>query len=259
MNSYVSIYIPRMSYLWTEDSIRNIMNKNGLGTVTHVDFTPINKKPGFAENYDSTFMSAFVHFMDPVLCADGKYYWMTGAPLGEFWTTIAEGKSYKLQVTKDEYWICLKNKNPIKRTLMNIHQVVENGRHLENLIMTQAEEIKNLRTYITDLHDSHDKVRQVIHSIIGGIFCQQTQSRAIDQILNTMYGITEKSEFPECSIWPTTRQGDENRLRIEKLEETVKMLTSFDSECFEQHLETSSTSSTNSERIKNSYDLCGNA
>jgi hypothetical protein len=227
MNSCVSIYIPRMSYLWTEDSIRNIMNKNGFGTVTHVDFTPINKKPGFAEDYESTLMSAFVHFMDPVLCADGKYYWMTGAPLGEFWTTIAQGNSYKLPVTKDEYWICLKNKNPIKRTLMNIHQVVENGRHLESLITRQAEEIKNLKDTVDELSKKLDGIHGAVYQLIGGLFCQRTQGGIMDVHMYNLgfeqYSTTKYDTHPS-GIWPTTRQGDINRTRIEQLEKKVKSL-----------------------------------
>jgi len=151
MNSRVSIYIPRMSIVWTETSIKNKMNNYGLGTVSHVDFTPISKKPGFEEEYNIPFMSAFIHFSDPVLCADDNYYRMTGEPIGIFWTTIMEDNPYRLQITTDEYWICLKNKNPIKKTRMNIHQIVENGRYLENLIMKQADEIKNLKENIINI------------------------------------------------------------------------------------------------------------
>lgn len=219
MNSNVSIYIPRMSIVWSENNVKNIMSRMGLGTVTHVDFTPINKKPGFGEEFDTRVMSAFVHFMDPVLCADGKHYWMSGAPIGEFWTKIANGDSYKLQVTSSEYWICLKNKNPIKRTLMNIHQVVENGRHLENLITEQAAEIKNLK-------DTVNSLRQTVYQLLGGLFCQTKQEGIMNTHLKNIGFIDNVSNLENnthpSGIWPTTRQGDENRARIEKLEETIK-------------------------------------
>ena len=270
MNSHVSIYIPRMSTVWTEDGVKEIMRKYGIGTVTHVDFTPINKKPGFAEDYECATMSAFVHFMDPVLSADGKYYWMTGAQLGQFWTTIANGQSYKLQVTRDEFWICLKNKNPIKRTLMNIHQVVENGRHLESLVTTQAEEIKNLKETVEDLTKKLDGIHGTVYQLIGGLFCQRTQSGMIDFHLKGLglmeyKNATTKYDTHPSGIWPTTRQGDENRKRIEQLENTLKTMLEFDANCFayeqvETKSDTSSVSSNSSEeRIKNSFDLCGNA
>jgi diadenosine tetraphosphate (Ap4A) HIT family hydrolase len=229
MNSYVSIYIPRMSTVWTQDGVKEIMRKYGIGTVTRIDFTPINKKPGFGEDVDSVVMSAFIHFMDPVLCADGNYYWMTGAPLGQFWNTIAAGEPYKLQITRDEYWICLKNKNPVKNTLMNIHQVVENGRHLESLVTAQAEEIKNLKETIDGLSKKLEGVHRVVFQIVGGIFCQRTQKELMNLHLYHLgfeqykNAHIEKDTHPS-EHWPTTRQGDKNSKRIQKLEEKVKSL-----------------------------------
>jgi hypothetical protein len=269
MNSPVSIYIPRMSTVWTEHHIKNVMSSNGYGTVTHVDFTPLNKKPGFAEDYESDLMSAFVHFMDPVLCADGKYYWMSGKPLGDFWTKITQGQSYKIQITKDEYWICLKNKNPIRRTLMNIHQVVENGRHLESLVTTQAEEIKNLKDTITGLSGKIDGLRGAVYTLLNGLYCQHTQMESLNEHLQ-LIGLEHSVETDYCDthpsgFWPTTRQGDRNRKRIEQLENTLKTMLEFDTNCFAyEQVETKSDASSVSsncseERIKNSYDLCGNA
>ena len=67
MNSPVSIYIPRMSTKWNDEGIKRMMTLFLIGTVSHVDFTPINKKPGFGENVDFEVMSAFVHFSDPYI------------------------------------------------------------------------------------------------------------------------------------------------------------------------------------------------
>jgi len=58
MNTYASIYIPRMSTIHTEDSIKTIMLQLNIGTVERVDFIPIGKKPGFSENTDDNVMSA---------------------------------------------------------------------------------------------------------------------------------------------------------------------------------------------------------
>jgi hypothetical protein len=75
---------------------------------------------------------------------------------------------------------------------------------------------------------------------------------------------TEHDTHPS-GIWPTTRQGDENRERIEKLENALKSALDFNANCFayeqvDTKSDCSSLSSNGSEeRIKNSYDLCGNA
>jgi hypothetical protein len=76
-----------MSTLHTVASIKNIMSSYRIGTVERVDFTPINKKPGFGENVDEIVMSAFVHFSDPLLGYDNCYNYMSDSYLGnnDFW------------------------------------------------------------------------------------------------------------------------------------------------------------------------------
>ena len=142
-----SIYIPRMSVNHTEDTIRKIMHEFRIGTVSHVDFIPINKKPGFVEKFDQVMMSAFVYFSDPWLSsADDMYDFKNEKYNGniQFWNGIAAGDARQLRISPKEYWICLKNKKPVQRTIMNIHQVVENGRYLENLVQEQAKKIEEL-------------------------------------------------------------------------------------------------------------------
>jgi hypothetical protein len=229
MISAVSIYIPRMSALWTESDIKNVMSFYSIGDVSNVDFTPINKKPGFAEDYESELMSAFVHFDEPYYSPDGKYNCKSGELLMEFWTTIAEEKAYKLQVNRDEYWICLKNKNPVKRTFMNIHQVVENGRHLESLVTAQAEEIKNLKETITELTEKLDGVHLALYQLLGGLYCQRTQPYALNEHLDIIGLGNDDRLIPiddthPSGIWPTTRQGDENSTKIEELEKRLQFL-----------------------------------
>jgi hypothetical protein len=156
MSIYSSIYIPRVDSEHTEESIAYYMSAHHIGYVSHVDFTPINKKPGFDENLNQVVKSAFVHFSDPWFCSDKQYYFQRRTYPGnsQFWNTISAEKSYKIQVSNNEYWICLKNKNPVQRTMMNIHQVVENGRYLEKLITMQAEEIKNLTDTVRKLEET---------------------------------------------------------------------------------------------------------
>ena len=142
-----SIYIPRMSVNHTEDTIRKIMHEFRIGTVSHVDFIPINKKPGFVEKFDQVMMSAFVYFSDPWLSsADDMYDFKSKKYMGniQFWDTIAAGNANQINISEKEYWLCLKNKKPIQRTIMNIHQVVENGRYLEILVQEQSKKIEEL-------------------------------------------------------------------------------------------------------------------
>ena len=285
MNSNVSIYIPRMSAGWTHEAIRDTMAYHHIGTVSYVDFTPINKKPGFGENVDDVVMSAFVHFIDPIMKPDNQYNSMRNfTETKQFWDRIASGQAYKLRISSHEYWLCLKNKNPIQRTMMNIHQIVENGRHLENLITQQAVEIKNLKDIVDSQQKSIDGHQSVIYQLLGGLFCQRTQSGILYSHLrniglDTSYNHQEADYIEHPSgIWPTTRQGDECEKKIERLEKIIENLlieekqdnelwiqkhfrrfnnndeSSIDSDL----LEDGEIPSETSERIKNSYQLCGN-
>jgi hypothetical protein len=201
------------------------MSSYQIGTVERVDFTPINKKPGFGENVDEIVMSAFVHFSDPLLGYDNCYNYMSDSYLGnnDFWDTISANQSYKLQIARNEYWICLKTKNPVQYTMMNIHQVVENSRHLENLVEEQKNKIQKLE-------EKMDNMDSVIKQLIGGLFCQSTQEGSLD----TYLGVLDSEDLfskplPEnthnWSHWPTTRQGDDCEKRIADLERYMRDVT----------------------------------
>jgi len=208
MTSITSIYIPRVSVRHNETTIREIMYQCEIGEVSYIDFTPINKKPGFVEIYDQQYMSAFVHFFRP---------WSRSC---DFWNTIADDKPYKLQVTSREYWLCLKNKNPVQRTMMNIHQVVENGRHLEKLIEDQAKKIK-------ELDDKLERTNVVVYQLLWGLFCCKEQKDILQRHIDILQGKEPIVQLQDTSKWttsPTTRQGDECERRLKTLEENLQNL-----------------------------------
>jgi hypothetical protein len=214
-----------MSTLHTVASIKNIMSSYRIGTVERVDFTPINKKPGFGENVDEIVMSAFVHFSDPLLGYDNCYNYMSDSYLGnnDFWDDITCNQPYKLQISRNEYWICLKNKNPVQYTMMNIHQVVENSRHLENLVEEQKNKIQ-------ELEKKMDNMDEVIRQFVGGLYCQRTQQGILENFLRVLDGEGFSQEpLPEdthnWSHWPTTRQGDDSEKRISELELYMRDVT----------------------------------
>jgi hypothetical protein len=141
-----SIYVPRVLNEHTVQSVTNVMAHFNIGIVQYVDFTPINKKPGFYESFDAKYKSAFIHFVE-----------VPGYQINtQFWTLIQEQEQgYKLHISPNEYWICLKNHTPIQRTLMNIHQVVENGRYLEDRIKTLEDSNKLLQDNNKLLQDNN--------------------------------------------------------------------------------------------------------
>ena len=228
MSIYSSIYIPRVDSEHTEESITYYMAHYNIGTVSHIDFTPINKKPGFKENVKEVVKSAFVHFSDPWFCSDKLYYFQSRTYMGntKFWETIASGIGYKLQVSDNEYWLCFKNKNPVQRTMMNIHQVVENGRHLEGLIEAQAKTIQEQAEKIEALERKLEGTHNVVYQLLGGLFHQRHQNGILSTHLDNLFcrklGEYRNHDGSKWDIWPTTRQGDECEKKISELEEKLK-------------------------------------
>lgn len=250
MNSITSIYIPRMSVLYTEEAVINIMFNLRIGAVTRVDFVPINKKPGFVEKVDEVYKSAFVHFYLPLPRYDGP-----PLPVEDtdglrvrnqyIWDMLATDEPYRLQVTPTEYWFILRNNNPVPQTMMNIHQVVENGRHLESLIEKQSQKIEEQDATIKKLESKLDGIHTVVYQLIGGLFNQGNQREHLEQHINCLFpGTTHEyteDALPEKSIWenyPTTRQGDDCERRVEALEQTIRDMLSYDCpEPLEHHYE----------------------
>lgn len=218
-----------MSIDHNEESIKYYMEYYRIGDVSHVDFTPINKKPGFGENVDQVVKSAFIHFSDPWFCSDKFYHFQSRTFMGNetFWDTIASGQPYKLQVSPSEYWLCLKNKNPIQRSMMNIHQVVENGRHLEGLIEAQAKTIEQQANKIEALERKLEGTYNVVYQLIGGLFHHSDQKGILSLHTDILF-CRKLGECPDdiskWNIYPTTRQGYWCEERIFELQDKLKNL-----------------------------------
>ena len=169
-----------MSTRHTKETIQELMNTYCIGNVSHVDFTTMNKQHGFNEYNDGTnMMSAFVHFEEPFVPKNysrGNCYLGCDCFLGKkgglvpinnsFWDFMVEKKSYKIYVSNTEYWVCLLNTTPAKRTMMNIHQVVDNCRYLETQVEEQAYKITDLEGKIAEMEGKIAEMERTIKNIM---------------------------------------------------------------------------------------------
>jgi hypothetical protein len=240
MSSITSIYIPRMSVLHTEEAVINIMFNLRIGTVTRVDFVPINKKPGFVEKFDDVYKSAFVHLYLPLPRYEGPPLPAedtAGLRLRNqyIWDMLDTDEPCRVQISPTEYWFILRNNHPVPQTMMNIHQVVENGRHLENLIEKQNKKLEEQELTIKKLESKLEGIHAVVYQLIGGLFNQGNQREIIEEHTKCLFPETTQEytedALPEKSIWeiyPTTRQGDECERRVEALEQTIRDMLSYD-------------------------------
>jgi hypothetical protein len=214
MNSY-SFFIPRMSTRFTKEQVGKVFEDLEFGKISRIDFTPINKKPGFGENVDRVVKSAFIHFSELYETGRVVHYWNQ------------EGIPHKFNPFENshEYWLILPAKNPIPDTMMNRAQIVENCRLLEKKVEEQEEKIKKLEAKLEGVHT-------VVYQLLGGLFNQREQGYILDKHLAYLFSETLPQSLMETSkwgIWPTTRQGDENERRIERLEAALMpQLATFD-------------------------------
>ena len=230
MNSNYSIYIPRMKATVTEDFVHYVFYKSKIGEVMRVDFTPINKKPGFGENVDGVVKSAFVHLIA------SPHNWQLFPEGRNFLKEVYTGNGHKFYPGEGHgYWLVLPAKRPIMQTMMNTSQIVENGRHLENLIAEQAKTIEDQAYKIEELSEKLDSVHQVVYQLLGGLFNHETQGQTLQDHIDVLNsedvrrrGRFEDPDDSKWESWPTTRQGDESERRIEALEQTVREMLNFD-------------------------------
>ena len=162
-NIALSIYIPRVLKFHTVDSIASICFNARIGIVHRVDFVAIEN----AQYY----MSAFVHIKEL-----NNYSYLVSGILTHF----DEGKGYRFRVSPDEFWILLKAKNVVPDTHLNMHQLAENHRLLEELVTSQAEEM-------TRMKDDIDRLQETIYQLLAVI--PGLESSQIYQYFNFMkYG-----------------------------------------------------------------------
>ena len=58
---------------------------------------------------------------------------------------------------------------------MNVHQIVENGRYLENLLENQSKKIEEQDKTIKELENKFKGIEAVVLQLICGLFNQETQ------------------------------------------------------------------------------------
>ena len=212
--SFRSVYIPCMSSFVTEEQVRRIFGNLNIGCVSRVDFIPVGKKPGFAEEPVSHRKSMIVHFKYL------NYSFMSPAKLEE----IEAGQGHIIFPRNlcldwptekcSEYWLLLKAMNPIQETMMNNSQIVHNCRLLEKKVKDQSDDILVLKKKV-------DNLQEVVYQLLGGLFCGTTQAGTLNVHLDRLFGRNSSDKKTNTSKWgnnPTTSQGDSNENRIDALE-----------------------------------------
>ena len=137
MQELLSIYIPRINVNYTEGDIIYTFRLLNIGDVDRVDFVELDGS--YQRSSCSIYKSAFIHM-------DCYYQSVFAKGIYDILTNIQGNRCYKLYVSEKEYWLLKPNLCPVKYTDLNIHQVVENFRLLENKVKELENELAELKT-----------------------------------------------------------------------------------------------------------------
>lgn len=190
-NTVYSVYIPKIYKGRGFEKIGSVFFELRVGKVERVDFVPFKN-----ERDSGNYRSAFVYFTK--LYTDKPNFILAeieskGKYLLNLDSNIAVSK-----YTNSEYWILLKNNSPIEETTMNIHQLSNNMKLMEEK-MTKIEETNkflieenqklrkeiellkatmenNVEHAICDLHSSLDVAQDKISRL------QRNGSKLIEQL-----------------------------------------------------------------------------
>lgn len=168
-----SFYIPRISIEHSETAITYIFGANYIGDVKRVDFVPLE-----TQNSDR-FCSAFVH------C------YHVNPSVIQFINEMEGKTGYRIQINPNEYWILLKNKYPISDTRLNIHQVAENARLLEQRVLEQNAIIERQAEDIFRIHETIYDMMNIIYSL------DEDKKRMSDNYKYMVYGENYDDHYDE--------------------------------------------------------------
>ena len=130
-----TIYIPYVNINIMEDTIAEIFYNFGIGQIKRVDFLESDPtKPGTRQ--------IFVHMQT----------WFNSPLATAIKNSLLDNiAAYRFQFSHTAYWLLLPAKNPIQDTVLNIHQLAENMRLLENRFAEKEAEITALKGLVADL------------------------------------------------------------------------------------------------------------
>jgi hypothetical protein len=210
----LSFYIPCVGVKFTKIQVKNNLENGFLDcNIVRIDFVSI-LNPDKTVNPD--YRSAFIHM----------YLRNNPTSIQLYKTAYVEENAFRFYFNSQtkSYWLLLKNKFPVPETDLNLSQVVENARLLEERV-AKLEEINEYQA--TKL----ENIETVVYQLLGGLFNHRTQENVLKHNLNLLEDNNEVCWSPtngatksKWTHYPTTRQGDDSEIRIQALEKELKQV-----------------------------------
>jgi len=146
-----------------------------VGMIERVDLLPNGIQKCFERPLATTrHTKAFIHF---------KYLYNNKLS-NDIFTTLERGEAYHWYYQSNQYFILLKNRNPVPSTILNIHQVVDNCRLIDEevseLYMTvdsQRLEIDRLKDTVAELVEKNDRMLQEFMQVLAFVYTTEQRDR----------------------------------------------------------------------------------
>jgi hypothetical protein len=197
-----SIYIPRIDTKYDERSIVAAFANLGLAKVSRVDFVKLDDQ--FPRN--GRFRMAFVHM------PDGLY----DTPIAnDIRDAHVNNKGFHLYPDYPSFdagifWILLKNTRPVAETTLNVHQLAENHRILEETttknisalgetVSVLGETISKLEETVSAQADQIDRLQQTVYQLIS---CVNLPSEDINVFEKVLLNLDDNEEEEDYSDMP---------------------------------------------------------
>lgn len=152
MSSQYCLYIPVISTSYLEDDIKRIFDAD-IGKVVRVDFAPAKSRPGQGKNVPNIIRSAYVY----ISC-----FYRTRLAANIRSTVYGSNRGFRFTLAPREYWVLLRNRNPIPSCDQNIHQLSQRLRAVESLARSQQETIDSLQKSLLAQAKYGDRMLDVI-------------------------------------------------------------------------------------------------
>jgi hypothetical protein len=148
-NQMYSVFIPTIPKIHTEEIIANYFALNCVGKVERVDFVEFQSGVKGLHNDIKDFHQAFVHFTP-----DQKTH--------EIMEAIEQKGSYRFYPCdklicsfkeQNQYWILLKNKNPVPKTELNVNQLAHNQNLMEEREALMVEKMEKMEQRMAQMEE----------------------------------------------------------------------------------------------------------
>jgi hypothetical protein len=217
-----SVFIPTISKVHTEEIIANYFAVNCVGKVERVDFVEFQSGVKGLHGEVKDFQQAFVHFSPQ-------------QKTREIMEAIEQKGSYRFYPCEmkerhscsfkeqNQYWILLKNKNPVPKTELNVNQLAHNQKLMEEREALMVEKMEKMEQKMAQMEERSAQMEEREARMIQRMTKMEDEMKMIIQLnekfaqtfdvqtinLQTLSNLVCKTSKPEIHATPDISELEE--------------------------------------------------